>query len=99
MLIVSRPNSTVLNIIDEIAALNPDFTTLKLSPENFVYFIRSLGSNTKLFCDWKDKKNKVLHYYTGVVDIDVQINNFISSSKIYFNDSKGKLVMEIDLSI
>jgi hypothetical protein len=95
---VNKNHLCVQEAIEEVAVLNPEYGLVKMNPTSFIYFIRNLGSNTKLFCEWKNKQTKILRYYTGAVDIDIQVRPLNKESTAYFMNKKTKDIIEVRLS-
>lgn len=98
MTTINRQFCCVQEAIEEIAILNPDYTLVKMHPTSFTYFIRGLGSNTNLFCTWKDKQAKILHFFTGAVDIDIQVNPLGKAETAYFINNETQDTLEVGLS-
>lgn len=96
-MIIDRCVYSVQEALEEIAVLNPDYEHVILTPTSFVYFIRGLGSNVKLFCTWRDKKAKILHYFSGAVDINIRIDPLSKPETAFFENETGD-VLEVRLS-
>lgn len=88
----------VYEAIDEIALVNPEYAQVTINPQSFIYFMRSLGRNAVLFCNWKNKETKTMHYFTGAIDIDLQVDISVKAETAYFTNSKTSDVIEVGLS-
>jgi hypothetical protein len=95
---ISLLHLPVCEAIEDIAVLNPTYGIVKLNSKSFIYFLRYVGNNTKLFCTWKDKKANIMNYNTGAVNIDIIISPLYTEGIATFENPESKEILEVELS-